>query len=441
METHPRSGTAELPWQVREVSERIGDWIGRLGRVWVEGQIAELTVRSGHGLAYLTLRDSVTEVSLPFVASRSVIESIGSPLTEGAHVVVQAGVEWWNRRGEVKLRALDIRPVGLGELLAVLEARRRTLAAEGLFDDSRKRALPFLPRRVGLICGRGSAAMTDVIENARRRWPAVQFEVREVPVQGPDSAPAVRRALADLDSVPDVDVIVITRGGGAFEDLLPFSDEALVRAVASSFTPVVSAIGHEEDSPLLDLVADVRASTPTDAARRVVPDVREQLRGVGQVRDRMRARLTARLTSETRELAAIRTHPALRDPGALLRDRARLVRDLRADARRTVDERLRHESSRALGRRNHLMALSPQGTLERGFAVVRLIDEGVVVTGSDQVTRGTSIDIRVARGSLRATVTDATPPTAPTPSAAPAMPPAAPTPTGTPPPAPTRGDT
>ena len=181
--------------------------------------------------------------------------------------------------------------------------------------------------------------------------------------------------------------------------------------------------------------------SPTDAARRVFPDVREQLRGVGQVRDRMRARLTARLTSETRELAAIRTHPALRDPGALLRDRARLVRDLRADARRTVDERLRHESSRALGRRNHLMALSPQGTLERGFAVVRLIDEGVVVTGSDQVTRGTSIDIRVARGSLRATVTDATPPTAPTPSAAPAMPPAAPTPTGTPPPAPTRGDT
>ena len=404
-----------MPWQVREVSERIGDWIGRLGRVWIEGQIAEFTVRPGHGLAYLTLRDSVTETSLPLVAARSVIDAMGTPLTDGAHVVVQAGVEWWTRRGAVKLRAGEIRPVGLGELLAVLEARRRTLAAEGLFDASRKRTLPFLPRRIGLICGRGSAAMADVIENAHRRWPAAIFDVREVPVQGPDSAPAVRRALADLDSVVDVDVIVITRGGGSFEDLLPFSDEALVRAVSAAFTPVVSAIGHEEDSPHLDLVADVRASTPTDAARRVVPDVREQLRGVGQARDRMRGRLTQRLTSEVRAVAAIRTHPALRDPGVLLRERSRTLGDLRSAGRRIVHARIRHEYSLALGRRNHLMALSPQATLERGFAVVRLVDSHQVITGTEAVSAGAAIDVRLARGSLRATVTDVAPSSSPNP--------------------------
>jgi len=419
----PRGGTPESPWQVREVSARIGDWLGRLGRVWIEGEVAQLTLRPG--LSFLVLRDSSSEVSLQVVASRPVLEAAGalnmgpatgaaSPLADGMRVVVHAAVEWWDRKGELRLRATEIRPAGVGELLAVIEARRRLLAAEGLFDDSRKRPLPFLPRRVGLVCGRGSAAMTDVVENARRRWPAVEFELREVPVQGPESARAVRAALIELDAEPEVDVIVITRGGGSFEDLLPFSDESLLRAVAAAVTPVVSAIGHEEDSPLLDLVADVRASTPTDAARRVVPDAREQRRLVRDTRDRIRARIVARISLEAREVAVLRARPALATPLALLADRVRGVELLRQQARSSVRVRLRHEAVATSGRRAELMALSPQGTLDRGFAVVRRLDRSGVITSSDQAREAEELDVRLARGSLVVTVTevaaDATPP-------------------------------
>ena len=403
-QAHPRGGSADAPWQVREVSRRIGDWIGRLGRVWIEGQVAEITIRPGQGLSFLTLRDSTAEVSLQIAAPRAVIEAAGAPLTDGTQVVVNAGIEWWERRGEIRLKAFHIRPVGLGELLAVIETRRRLLAAEGLFDEERKQPLPFLPRRVGLICGRASAAMTDVIENARRRWPAVEFEVREVPVQGPDSAAAVRAAVAELDRIPEVDVIVITRGGGSFEDLLPFSDESLLRAVAAAFTPVVSAIGHEEDSPLLDLVADVRASTPTDAARRVVPDVREQRAAVRDARDRIRARVVSRLAADDRSLAVVRTHPALRNPQSLLSERVRIIGDLRQRGRSAVSVRLRHEHVAAGGRRAELMALSPQATLDRGFAVVRQSVSGQVISRADQLTERDTITVRVASGSFTADV-------------------------------------
>ncbi len=403
-QAHPRGGSADAPWQVREVSRRIGDWIGRLGRVWIEGQVAEITIRPGQGLSFLTLRDSTAEVSLQIAAPRAVIEAAGAPLTDGTQVVVNAGIEWWERRGEIRLKAFHIRPVGLGELLAVIETRRRLLAAEGLFDEERKQPLPFLPRRVGLICGRASAAMTDVIENARRRWPAVEFEVREVPVQGPDSAAAVRAAVAELDRIPEVDVLVITRGGGSFEDLLPFSDESLLRAVAAAFTPVVSAIGHEEDSPLLDLVADVRASTPTDAARRVVPDVREQRAAVRDARDRIRARVVSRLAADDRSLAVVRTHPALRNPQSLLSERVRIIGDLRQRGRSAVSVRLRHEHVAAGGRRAELMALSPQATLDRGFAVVRRSVSGQVISRADQLTERDTITVRVASGSFTADV-------------------------------------
>ena len=396
------------------MSRRIGDWISRLGRVWVEGQVAEITIRPGQGLSFLVLRDTSSEVSLQIAAPRGVVDAVGSPLTEGARVVVHASVEWWERRGEVRLKAVEIRPVGLGELLALLEARRRLLAQEGLFDDSRKRRLPFLPRRVGLICGRSSAAEHDVVENARRRWPAVEFEVRTVAVQGPEAAGAVRAALLELDAMAEVDVIVITRGGGSFEDLLPFSDESLVRAVAAAFTPVVSAIGHEEDSPLLDLVADVRASTPTDAARRIVPDVREERAAVRDFRDRLRSRVMLRLTHDTRELASIRSHPSVRDPRSLLVDRQRLVAELCSRLRSRVDVRLRHEGALAAGRRAELMALSPQATLERGFAVVRTLDHAGVITRADQLTAPDRVDVRVATGSFVAQVVTVTPdPSAP----------------------------
>lgn len=413
---HPRGGTPDAPWQVREVSRRIGDWISRLGRVWVEGQVAEITIRPGQGLSFLVLRDTSSEVSLQIAAPRGVVDAVGGPLTEGARVVVHASVEWWERRGEVRLKAVEIRPVGLGELLALLEARRRLLAQEGLFDDSRKRRLPFLPRRVGLICGRSSAAEHDVIENARRRWPAVEFEVRTVAVQGPEAAGAVRAALVELDALAEVDVIVITRGGGSFEDLLPFSDESLVRAVAAAFTPVVSAIGHEEDSPLLDLVADVRASTPTDAARRIVPDVREERAAVRDFRDRLRSRVMLRLTHDTRELASIRSHPSVRDPRSLLVDRQRLVAELRSRLRSRIDVRLRHEGALAAGRRAELMALSPQATLERGFAVVRTLDHAGVITRADQLTAPERVDVRVATGSFVAQVVTVSPEPSPPPT-------------------------
>jgi exodeoxyribonuclease VII large subunit len=399
------TGTEQSPWQVREVSARIGDWINRLGRVWIEGQIAELKIRPGSNLAYLTLRDTANEVSLQMVVTQAILDSVASPLSDGALVHVHAAVEWWERRGDLKLRALEIRAVGLGELLAVIDARRRILAAEGLFDESRKKPLPFLPQTVGLISGRGSAAMNDVIENARRRWPAVSFEVREVAVQGPDSPAAVRAALAELDRLEHVDVIVIARGGGSFEDLLGFSDEALVRAVAAVHTPVVSAIGHEDDSPLLDLVADVRASTPTDAARRVVPDVREQLVLVSSARDRIRARVTAQLISETRSLAAVRTSPALRDPASLIVDRIRDVATYRQNARRSVHHRLRHERAASAGQRAQLMALSPQGTLDRGFAVVRKSGQSALIVNSATLIPGDQITIRFATGSAIAQIT------------------------------------
>ena len=398
------------------MSRRIGDWISRLGRVWVEGQVAEITIRPGQGLSFLVLRDTSSEVSLQIAAPRGVVDAVGSPLTEGARVVVHASVEWWERRGEVRLKAVEIRPVGLGELLALLEARRRLLAQEGLFDDSRKRRLPFLPRRVGLICGRSSAAEHDVVENARRRWPAVEFEVRTVAVQGPEAAGAVRAALLELDAMAEVDVIVITRGGGSFEDLLPFSDESLVRAVAAAFTPVVSAIGHEEDSPLLDLVADVRASTPTDAARRIVPDVREERAAVRDFRDRLRSRVMLRLTHDTRELASIRSHPSVRDPRSLLVDRQRLVAELCSRLRSRVDVRLRHEGALAAGRRAELMALSPQATLERGFAVVRTLDHAGVITRADQLTAPERVDVRVATGSFVAQIVTVSPEPSPPPT-------------------------
>jgi len=269
----PLETSPEAPVPVRSVLRMVGDWIGRLGRIWVEGQIAELTRRGG--TAFLTLRGPVAAVSVRVVCARAVLDATDPPPAEGARVLVWARPDFSTSRGSFSLAAMEIRAVGIGELLARLERLRRALAAEGLFARERKRLLPFLPAAVGLICGRDSAAERDVLRNSARRWPAVRFRVQQCAVQGPYAVAEVTGALQRLDADPGVDVIVIARGGGSIEDLLPFSDESLIRAVAACRTPVVSAIGHEQDTPLLDLVADVRASTPTDAARRVVPDVAE----------------------------------------------------------------------------------------------------------------------------------------------------------------------
>jgi exodeoxyribonuclease VII large subunit len=355
---------------------------------------------------FLTLRDPVAEVSVTVTCPRRVFDIVEPPVTEGARVVVHAKPTYFVPRGSLSLAADDIRPVGLGELLARLEQRRRLLAAEGLFDRDLKRPLPFLPRAVGLVCGRGSAAERDVLENARRRWPGVRFRVENTPVQGYDAARQVIEALAQLDRDDEIDVIVVSRGGGSVEDLLPFSDEGLLRAVAKCRTPVVSAIGHEQDTPLLDLVADVRASTPTDAGKLVVPDVAEEYARVRQMRDRGRHVVGSWLQRDQHALEHLRARPALAAPTRAIDDRSSAVRDLVERTRRC----LRHQLDRAADDTGHRLArvraLSPLATLERGYAVLQT-SAGDVVSRAGDVSAGDALTARVARGRLDVTV-DAT---------------------------------
>src|SRR3712207_1472752 len=241
--------TPEAPWPVRTVARKVAEWIGRLGEVWVEGQVAQLS-RRGAATVFLTLRDPAADLSVPVTCSRDVAGRPGLELSEGARVIVRARPDYYVARGSFSLRATEIRAVGLGELLARIERIRRLLTAEGLFDAARKRPLPFAPRVVGLITGRDSAAERDVLVTARRRWPAVRFAVHHCVVQGPSAAANVMEGLRRLDADPDVEVIVVARGGGSVEDLLPFSDEGLVRAIAACRTPVVTAVGDRKSTRL-----------------------------------------------------------------------------------------------------------------------------------------------------------------------------------------------
>jgi exodeoxyribonuclease VII large subunit len=398
----PIETSAEQPMAVRVLAQQIAGWVARLGRVWVEGQVAQLSRRPGSGTAFVTLRDPVADVSISVTVPRAVLDAVVPPLAEGARVVVFAKPDYYLTRGTLSLVATEIRPVGLGDLLARLERLKAVLAAEGLFEASRKRALPFLPRTVGLVCGRGSAAERDVLENARQRWPGVEFRVENVAVQGVYAVAEVVDALARLDKDPVVDVIVVTRGGGSVEDLLPFSDEAMVRAVAGCRTPVVSAIGHEQDAPLLDLVADVRASTPTDAARRVVPDVREELARVEQARDRLRRAVQELVLRETGRLDALRSRPVLSDPVAgLVVPRESEVGQLVARARRTLAHRLDRAGDELDHTRARVRALSPAATLARGYAVVQRAD-GLVVRDESEVSPDELLRVRLAVGELAA---------------------------------------
>jgi exodeoxyribonuclease VII large subunit len=395
----PLETSAESPVPVRTVARLLGDYIGRLGRVWVEGQVAELRVRPGLGTAYLTLRDPVADVSLSVTATRDLVAGLG----EGARVVVWAKPAYSFARGSLSLTAYDVRPVGVGELLARLERLKAVLAAEGLFAPRRKKPLPFLPRTVGLICGRASAAQHDVVENATRRWPGVRFRVEEVAVQGAYAVAEVAAALQRLDADGAVEVIVVARGGGSVEDLLPFSDEALCREVARCRTPVVSAIGHEQDAPLLDLVADVRASTPTDAGKRVVPDVAEELARVEALRQRARRCVTASVDRAATALAAVRSRPALAAPHLLIDGRADDVAALRQRARRSLTAALDRAGHDVAHTRARVAALSPAATLARGYAVVQRAD-GAVVRSPAQVRSGDPLRLRLAEGEVAATV-------------------------------------
>lgn len=397
-----RDATAESPAPVRAVANAVAQWIDKLGGVWVEGQIAQVNRRPGMQTVFMTLRDTVADISVTLTCPRSLLDSMNPPLVEGASVVVHARPSFYANRGSFSLAAREIRMVGIGELLARLERRRQLLAAEGLFAAELKRDLPFLPARVGLVTAPNSAAERDVRENALRRWPAVQFEVAYAAMQGTHSAAEVMEALDRLERHAEVDVVVVARGGGSIEDLLPFSDEALIRAVHRMRTPVVSAIGHEPDQPLLDLVADVRASTPTDAAKLVVPDMAEEVQGVTWARDRLRQVVTQRIAREQEWLAQVRSRPAMADPRNLLAVRSDEVDDLLARARRTLSHRLDRASDDIGHQRARAQALSPLATLQRGYAVLQDAD-GHVVTSVAQAAVGAAVSVRIADGRIHAT--------------------------------------
>ncbi len=394
LETSP-----EKPAPVRVIANAIAGYVDRLGAVWVEGQIAQISRRQGLNTVFLTFRDPVADVSIPVTCSRQLFDGLNPPVVEGASVVVHAKPSYYANRGTLSLYATDIRMVGLGELLARLERRRQLLAAEGLFARELKRRLPFLPHGIGLVTAHNSAAERDVLDNARRRWPAVRFKVAYAAMQGTSAAREVIEQLARLDRDPEIDVIVIARGGGSIEDLLPFSDEGLVRAVAAARTLVVSAIGHEPDTPLLDLVADVRASTPTDAAKLVVPDVAEESLRVRQLRDRARTILHTWLSHEARQLDSLRQRPVLGDPRSGLDDRSAEVRDLVSRARRTVTHRLDRAADDVAHHLARARGLSPLATLERGYSVIQDA-EGRVVTSIDQTKPGAPLQVRVADGRI-----------------------------------------
>jgi exodeoxyribonuclease VII large subunit len=396
--------SAEEPLPVRAISEAIGDYLSKLGPVWIEGELSEVSIRPGAQMVFMRLRDTSADMSLSIMCHKSVLEAV-NPLPANARVVMYSKVSWYAKSGSLSMSVKEIRQVGVGELLARLEQLKNLLASEGLFAADRKQPLPFLPKVVGLICGRNSDAEKDVVENATRRWPAVQFEIREVAVQGAAAVVEVSAALRELDANPDVDVIIITRGGGSFEDLLPFSDESLVRLVADTRTPIVSAIGHEKDAPLLDLVADWRASTPTDAGKRVVPDLIEEQRKIRNLQDRSLRYMQNMLSNELAAIAQIKSRPIFKDPQTMFTSRAEAISSLRARSLRGMEGSLALGSEELDSLKAQLRTLSPQSTLDRGYAMV-LTDKGEIIRKASKLKAGDHIRIKVAEGVVAAT-TDA----------------------------------
>lgn len=396
--------TADRPWPLRLLSAKMEEYIDKMSHIWIEGEIIQYNARPGAKTQFITLKDCDEDVSIQVSIFTYLIPSTIRP---GDKVVIYAKPSYWGKRGSLSLWAQEIRLAGVGDILAQIEALKARLAAEGLFDENRKKPLPFLARRIGLIGGRNAEGTRDVLVNARRRWASVDFEVREVAVQGERAVPEVIAALAELDGIEDIDVIVIARGGGSLEDLLPFSDEQLVRAVAAANTPVVSAIGHERDIPLLDLVADVRASTPTDAARRIVPDVAEELAGITEATQRAHAAINRYLDRSTSDITALRSRPVLASPHAMIDSRrediATLNSWLNAHAARSIEHN-QADLSKALVT---LRALSPHSTLKRGYSI--LVDSSeTVISETAHTQKGESLTAILADGRLEITVHDIT---------------------------------
>ncbi|HYP45219.1 MAG TPA: exodeoxyribonuclease VII large subunit [Propionibacteriaceae bacterium] len=397
----------EKPQPLRVVVHAVKGWIERMGAIWVEGQLIEINRRSASKTIFLTLRDKLANVSVSVTISPTTLDSAGA-LTEGATVVARLKPSYFESSGRFSFHCDAIKPVGEGQLLARLEQTKRLLQIEGLFDAARKQRLPFLPRAIGLVTAAGSAAERDVVEIARRRWPAVHIVPGHALVQGPQACEQLMAAVRQLDRHEHVDVIVIARGGGSLEDLLPFSDEGLVRAVYACRTPVVSAIGHETDNPILDLVADVRASTPTDAAKRVVPDVVDELQRIRQAQDRLSQAVAQVVRRQQEVLAAIRSRPVLTDPTATFRLQSDAIALLRQRADRATAGRLQHEATSIEHTLARVRAMSPKATLDRGYAIL-LDGGGHGVTSVTDVDAGDDLLAHLSDGQLVLAVREAHP--------------------------------
>jgi exodeoxyribonuclease VII large subunit len=402
--TGDEPSTSDAPWPVSVVAGKIKGWIERLGTVWVEGELAQWNERNG--AVFGKLKDLDGDVTLSFQLWSSTRAKLTEQFAQGDHVIALAKTEFWVKGGTLSMQVLSMRHVGLGDLLERLERLRRQLAEEGLFDASRKKALPFLPGCIGLVTGKDSDAEKDVLRNAQLRWPGVRFRVRHAAVQGDRAAADVAAAIRELDSDPEVEVIIVARGGGDFQNLLAFSDEALVRTAAACVTPLVSAIGHEADRPLLDEVADLRASTPTDAAKRVVPDVADELARVAQARSRILMRVTGMVTHEIDRLGTLRSRPVLADPAWLVAQRSDEVTRWVARGSELIDfciERAERGLAEVTGQ---LRALSPKRTLERGYAIAQRAD-GAVLRGVQDAGAGDRLLLTLSDGALSTTVDDA----------------------------------
>ncbi|MCF8535188.1 MAG: exodeoxyribonuclease VII large subunit [Candidatus Nanopelagicaceae bacterium] len=395
-----QSEQLEKPFTVRAISERIGAIVDGLSEVWIEGELSEINVRPGSPTIFMRLRDTSADMSISVRCFKNVFDSV-APLETNARVVIRSKPTWWTKNGSLSFNISEIRQVGVGELMARLEALKNLLASEGLFDLDRKRALPFLPNVVGLICGRNSDAGKDVVENAKRRWPSVKFEIREAAVANAAAVSEVSEALSELEANSDVDVIIITRGGGSFEDLLPFSDESLLRLVANCKTPIISAIGHEKDSPLLDLVADWRASTPTDAGKRVVPDMEEELANISNLQDRANRFLQNLMTFEASKIKGFMERQIMREPQTIVTTRVEIITGLIARSHRSMTSRIAIAAAEISGLRTQVRTLSPQATLDRGYSVVQKSD-GSVLRKASEVKPGEKLRLRLAQGEVGA---------------------------------------
>ena len=392
--------TLEAPWPVALLSQKIRGYIERLGTAWVEGEITQWGVSGGN--VYGKLKDLNEDATVSFTVWSSVRARLTENFKQGDRVIALVKPNYWMKAGSLTMQVYDLRHVGLGDMLERLERLRAALAAEGLFHASRKKPLPFLPHCIGLVTGKDSDAEKDVLRNAQLRWPAVRFRVVHAAVQGDRTVSEVTAAIQTLDADAEVDVIIVARGGGDFQNLLGFSDERVVRAAAACVTPIVSAIGHEADRPLLDEVADLRASTPTDAAKRVVPDVSEEFERVQHYRSRLGTRLTGILSSEIDRIGQLRSRPVLAGTSWIIDSRSEEITRYVARGVEISTRMLERAGATVAELRSQLRALSPQGTLDRGYAIAQLAG-GEVLRNPEHAPAGTPLTLTLAEGTLAAT--------------------------------------